>query len=104
MIAALVSLEFLDRPLYGILIPLSALLLALIVREKAPTLIHLAFVGFTTANVPGLFPSFAGGLLLGVIGPVVYRSGFRPDLLGLSDARAGRLGSAAADVAGGRPV
>lgn len=94
LIAAFFSLEFLDGPLYGILVPLSALLLALIVREKAPTVIRrvdwvdlaviiglylgvvglfrLAFVGFTTANVLGLFLSFAGGLLLGVIGPVVY--------------------------------
>lgn len=39
LIAALVSLEFLDRPLYGILVPLSALLFALTLREKAPTVI-----------------------------------------------------------------
>lgn len=35
-------------------------------------LFRLAFVGFTQDNVLGLFLSFAAGLLLGVVGPVVY--------------------------------
>lgn len=35
-------------------------------------LYRLAFVGFTTDSVAGLFLSFAGGLLLGVAGPIVY--------------------------------
>ena len=33
---------------------------------------RLAFVGFGTDQVPGLFLSFAGALLLGVVGPVTY--------------------------------
>lgn len=36
-------------------------------------LFRLAFTVFTTDNVLGLFLSFAGGLLVGVIGPVVYQ-------------------------------
>jgi uncharacterized protein len=35
-------------------------------------LFRLAFVGFTPDSVLGLFLSFAGGLVLGVAGPVVY--------------------------------
>jgi len=35
-------------------------------------LLRLAFVGFTTDHVTGLFLSFAAALLLGVAGPVVY--------------------------------
>lgn len=35
-------------------------------------LLGLAFVGFTTDRVAGLFLSFAAALLLGVAGPVVY--------------------------------
>ena len=33
---------------------------------------RLAFVGFGTEHIPGLFLSFAAALLLGVVGPVVY--------------------------------
>ena len=33
---------------------------------------RLAFVVFGTEHIPGLFLSFAGALLLGVVGPVVY--------------------------------
>ena len=35
-------------------------------------LIGLAFVGFGTDHIPGLFLSFAAALLLGVLGPVIY--------------------------------
>lgn len=35
-------------------------------------LMRLAFVGFTTDHVAGLFLSFGSALLLGVVGPVVY--------------------------------
>lgn len=34
---------------------------------------RVAFTYFTTANVLGLFLTFAGGLLLGVVGPIVYQ-------------------------------
>jgi len=35
-------------------------------------LMRLAFVGFTTDRTAGLFLSFAGALLLGVVGPVIF--------------------------------
>lgn len=35
-------------------------------------LFRLAFVGFTQANVLGLFLAFAGGLVLGTAGPIAY--------------------------------
>jgi membrane protease YdiL (CAAX protease family) len=35
-------------------------------------LMRLAFVGFTTDHVAGLFLSFAAALLLGVVGPIYY--------------------------------
>lgn len=45
---------------------------------------RLAFVGFTTDHIPGLFLSFAATLLLGVAGPVAYivwvRAGSLADL------------------------
>jgi hypothetical protein len=36
-------------------------------------LFRVAFVVFTTDNVPGLFLTFAAGLVLGVVGPVIYQ-------------------------------
>lgn len=35
-------------------------------------LLRVAFVGFTTDHIPGLFLSFAAVLILGVAGPVIY--------------------------------
>lgn len=35
-------------------------------------LMRLAFVVFGTGHIPGLFLSFAGALVLGVVGPVIY--------------------------------
>jgi hypothetical protein len=40
-------------------------------------LFRLAFSVFTTDNLLWFFLAFAAGLLLGVVGPVVYRVGFR---------------------------
>lgn len=40
-------------------------------------LYRLAFVVFTTDHVLGLFASFAGGLILGVVGPVAYTTSIR---------------------------
>jgi uncharacterized protein len=40
-------------------------------------LFRLAFTGFTTDRVAGLFLAFAGGLILGVAGPVVYTTWIR---------------------------
>ncbi len=33
---------------------------------------RLAYVYFTVASVAGQFLCFAGGLLLGVVGPIIY--------------------------------
>lgn len=54
---------------------------------------RLAFTVFTTDNVLGLFLAFAAGLLLGVVGPVVYQVWIRKrDLtsLGIGRNRLGR--------------
>ena len=54
------------------LIDLSAVLGAYV---GVVVLFRLAFTVFTTDNVLGLFLCFAAGLLLGVVGPVVYQVG-----------------------------
>lgn len=93
VVAALLMLEFVSGAWYGLVVAASALLVCL-VPHAIPTLpragtradvlaitvmyvgvvalMRLAFVGFTTDNVPGLFLSFAGALLLGVVGPIYY--------------------------------
>lgn len=100
--------------LYGITIPAAALILVLIVPGPRPRLalsvdgldlavvaflyaaivavFWLAFRVFTQENTLGLFLSFAAGMLLGVVGPIVYTTwirhrslselGFRRDTLG----------------------
>lgn len=51
-------------------------------------LFRLAFAVFTTENVLGLFLTFAGGLLLGVVGPIVYQVwGRKRDLTSLAISR-----------------
>lgn len=77
---------------YGVVVPLLALVLALALRAPGRprtvdrldlaviaglyvavvALFALAFRGFTQEHVAGLFISFAAGMLLGVVGPVVY--------------------------------
>jgi hypothetical protein len=54
---------------------------------------RLAFEGFTTDRVAGLFLSFAAGLLLGVIGPLVYQVWWRRGTLADLGLSADRLGS-----------
>jgi uncharacterized protein len=93
VVIALTMLPVLDGPVFGVAVPTSALVLAL-VRGTLPrsvrgghrldlfpvvvmyiavvALLRVAFVVFTTSNVFGLFMSFAGALLVGVVGPVVY--------------------------------
>lgn len=93
VVAALLFLSFAQPIVYGIVVPLSALLLALIPgsvphRERSTdrldliviagfyvavvVLYRLAFGYFTVSSVAGLFLCFAGGLLVGVVGPIVY--------------------------------
>jgi hypothetical protein len=45
-------------------------------------LMRLAFVGFGTDRIPGLFLSFAAALLVGVLGPVIYTVWIRGRSLG----------------------
>lgn len=93
VVAALLMLDVAPGPWYLLVVAGSALLLCL-VPHAVPTversgsrsdllaiavmyagvvaLMRLAFVGFTTDHVAGLFLSFAAALLLGVAGPVYY--------------------------------
>jgi membrane protease YdiL (CAAX protease family) len=93
VVAALLMLDVVSGATYALVVGSSALLLCL-VPGAVPTgprsgsradllaiaalfvgvvaLMRLAFVGFTTDHVAGLFLSFAAALLLGVVGPVYY--------------------------------
>ena len=85
---------FLNLTVYGLVIPLSALVIAVTVPGMVPGspgradrrdlmviaalyaavvgLFRVAFAVFTTGNTAGLFLTFGAGLLLGVAVPVVY--------------------------------
>lgn len=66
----------------GDLIAVAALYLAVV------GLFRVAFVVFTDENVLGLFLMFAGGLIIGVLGPIVYQVwGRRRDLTSLGISR-----------------
>lgn len=97
-IAALILLIIDNMTLWSILVVAGALVLSLFPRLR-PSVSHridsrdllvigilyvavvgafrMAFTVFTTENVLGLFLSFAVGLLLGVVGPIVYQVWFR---------------------------
>jgi membrane protease YdiL (CAAX protease family) len=98
VVLALLLLEVLEGAAYGVLVPVSALILAaipgttpVVVRRSdrmdlvvvaalyaiVVGLMRLAFVGFTTDNTLGLFLCFAAALVLGAAGPVVYSSWVR---------------------------
>ncbi|HEX9846874.1 MAG TPA: hypothetical protein VGB33_00505 [Acidimicrobiia bacterium] len=92
---ALLLLDALDLTIWAILVTASGLVLALILSSTGPrwhasvdggdlfavialyavavALFRLAFVVFTTDNVWGLFLAFAGGLVIGVVGPIIYQ-------------------------------
>ncbi|WP_104173091.1 type II CAAX prenyl endopeptidase Rce1 family protein [Arthrobacter sp. Y81] len=97
LVAAMLSLAVLDLTVFGLVIPASALLLAVLAgpgvlrggnrRKRVDKLdlavvvvlylavvglFRLAFTMFTVANVLGLFLCFGAGLVLGVAGPVFY--------------------------------
>jgi len=93
VVAALLLLAVGQPTVYGLVVPLSALVLAAIpgvVPRRTRSVdrqdllviggLYLAVVGlywlafrfFTVDSVLGLFLCFAGGLVLGVVGPVVY--------------------------------
>jgi membrane protease YdiL (CAAX protease family) len=93
LIAAMSSLALLDLTVYGVVIPVSALLLAVLAGPSVwrrrtidwldlaavatlyiavVFLFRVAFTVFTEANVLGLFLCFGAGMVLGVAVPVLY--------------------------------
>ncbi|WP_244247082.1 CPBP family intramembrane glutamic endopeptidase [Nocardioides euryhalodurans] len=93
IVAALLMLDVAPGAWYVLVVAVSALLLCLVphaLPEVSRTgsradllaiaimyvgvvgLMRLAFVGFTTDHVAGLFLSFAAALLLGVVGPIYF--------------------------------
>lgn len=112
VVLALLMLPVLDGPAYGGVVVVSALILAVIpgtvprvarardlpgllvvaaLYVTVVALMRLAFVGFTTDNTLGLFLSFAGALVLGAAGPVVYTSWVRRRPLSTLGLQAGDL-------------
>ena len=98
VIGALLLLALSRPTLYGVLVPLSALALAVVPGALPRTkhsvdrrdlvaiaaiyvgvviLYRLAFIFFTVDTVVGLFLCFGGGMLLGVVGPIVYTIWYR---------------------------
>lgn len=110
VVAALLMLDVVPGAWYAVAVVTSASLLCLVpgavpsvaktgdrtdllaiavVYVGVVTCLRIAFVGFTTDRVAGLFLSFAAALLLGVAGPVYYtiwRKGGRLSDLGLRTA------------------
>jgi uncharacterized protein len=93
LVAAMLLLAVLDLTLYGLVVPASALLLAVISGPAAwrrqrvdkldlvvvaalyvavVVLFRVAFTVFTVTNVLGLFLCFGAGLVVGVVGPIFY--------------------------------
>lgn len=97
VVGALLSLDLLPLVAWGVVAPMGAVLLLAVTASTAGDiawlrrrvdlrdlaavvllyagvvgLFRLAFVGFTTDSVAGLFLAFAAGMLLGVAGPVIY--------------------------------
>ena len=93
VVGALLLLSVVPAAIYGPAVVVGALLLCLVPQALPSTLrqrnrrdliavgslylgvvalMRLAFVGFTTDHVAGLFLAFASALLLGVIGPIYY--------------------------------
>lgn len=115
LVAALLLLSLGNGTVYGIIVPLAALVLAIVLQRYRPNphsrvdrldlaviaglylavvgLFSLAFRVFTQANTAGLFLTFAAGLILGVVGPIVYTVWIRGRALadlGLTRANLGR--------------
>ena len=105
VVGALLLMDVLDLTIFGIVVPIAALVVAVVtvrihrvdrsigwVRRSVDGrdlwaiaalylavvgLSRLAFEAFTTDRVAGLFLSFAAALLVGVAGPVVYTTWIR---------------------------
>lgn len=97
VVASLLALDVVDQPTWSWTVPVAAAALLVVAMVAVPArpwltncadradlavvgvsylavvgLFRLAFVGFTQDNALGLFLSFAAGLLLGVVGPIIY--------------------------------
>ncbi len=94
LVAALLFLAVGDGLIYGLIVPLSAGLLVLLAPGLSPsagrnvdgrdiravlllyvgvvTALYLAFQVFTVDRTLGLFLCYAAGLIVGVVGPVIY--------------------------------
>ena len=105
LVASLLALDVYDQPTWSWAVPVAATVLLVVgvvavpawpwLRSRADgidrtdlavvgvsylavvALFRLAFVWFTQDDVLGLFLAFAAGLLVGVVGPVVYTVWFR---------------------------
>jgi hypothetical protein len=99
LVGAILLLGLGNAAVYGMGVPLAALLIVLVLPASRPrwairgdrrdlfaiaalyvcvvALFWLAFRVFTQANTVGLFLSFAAGMLVGVIGPLVYNTWIR---------------------------
>jgi CAAX protease family protein len=104
-VVALLLMDVLDLTVYGVVIPVAGVLLALVMARIGPpnpsiawtrlvvdrsdviaiavlyvvtvALFRLAFGVFGTDRVAGLFLSFAAAMLVGVLGPVIYTTWIR---------------------------
>jgi membrane protease YdiL (CAAX protease family) len=113
VVAALLLLEIAAPAAYAVIVACAGLVAARLVRGRATAvrlalpiadlaavailyvtivcLFRLAFAVFTTANTLGLFLTFAGGLLLGVVGPLVHLVVVRPRPIASLGLSLGRL-------------
>jgi len=117
VVGALALLDVVDLTWWGVVVPAAALVLAAVpglrpslswsprIGDLAAIavcylavvgLFRLAFEGFTTDRVAGLFLSFAAGLLVGVIGPLGYQVWWKGGALADLGLSWDRLGATAA--------
>ncbi|MCZ7529639.1 MAG: CPBP family intramembrane metalloprotease [Acidimicrobiia bacterium] len=105
LVVALLALDIVEGVAWGLIVPSAALVLVAIVPAMRPAdedrridrrdlvvvgslyagvviLFRIAFVAFGTDDVAGLFLAFAAGLVLGVVGPLIYSVRLRGRRLG----------------------
>lgn len=105
LVVALLALDIVEGVAWGLIVPSAALVLVATVPAMRPAdedrridrrdlvvvgslyagiviLFRIAFVAFGTDDVPGLFLAFAAGLVLGVVGPLIYSVRLRGRRLG----------------------
>lgn len=74
---AVSATRFVAAPWVAIRVDRADLTVAAALYAAVVGLFRLAFVGFTQDNVVGLFLAFAGGLLVGTVGPIAYTTWVR---------------------------